>query len=1549
MGGGGGGDEVSSGDEYSRLFLVNFPGRGFGVTRDRLAACCKPARAVSVKPQCGVENLTRSICETKFEASDSDERIDQRCAIHDSDNISVATMDVRMTDQPAEALPLLEEDKLRQIARHVKDYIPGNGAGDIDEQKIKLISLFDEVLHTSSSITLTAGHRVAAWEALCTLIDQTSKSQHENVRATLWQANIWNRSLNLYLDQSPNARPKSSKSLLGSLSNVLRKCEGASWVKETKTELALQLVTAVSAREMQRDSKAYLLLFTHFLSKDIISLNLVLSQVPVAASAQQIVNNAETLLYWVFQWITRGDLGSILGQLIGVIMDNLDKTSPGSVVSSSNELPVPIWSGPLNETLGRDLENTEAYRSHIFPVLFKRSLPQYVAFLKQLGLDQLFTSAQNTTHDNSEEILYAALQTGKQLGLIEETTGEHIVYDATRVLVPVTFIGRLTLSANRSARLAGLSLFIASNLQTKPFQHTVLKQLEHVLPHLHADIDAFARSELFSLTQRMFERIRSAATVLARTPTESDKLADAQASIEHHKMFIGWYSRFIAWELRPTSSYQRHISALRCLSLLLRSGVDASVQKSESAKSVPGNAYWSFNVSIVDSGLHRSLLDLLMNSFEEVRQTAASILELCTSGNLASADEARKSLAVAKGRAITMMLSSGRADHADGVAYMYGLSYVLAETSGDRQLVLTGLLGKTEEMLNVADSDLARAVDKFPLHGLLTSLRYVLLRCDFSADPYPGLHERVSRILQHVWTVVKPTLCDDAPEGHVPEDMDDAPDISTKDILSYCWRALKEASMLMGAMFSPAMLAPCTSPTDFKKSMFELCFTQLGELRHRGAFSTVAQTWTTCCSLMENDDSTLGLQGWYERTISLLRRTLTINTRRSAGLPSLICGVLIADRSGALFKRAFNDIEQIARADVDLASAHESSLSQVHAMNCMKDILKNTRLSNKSEQYVLVALRLAADSLRSEAWGIRNCGLMLFRAVIDRLLGTNDAYVEDEVATKRRVDFEHHQDLLELVIGLLSTAPTSINSGESARNEGVFPALQLLQRAHMPESKRTEVQVAVFALTASPSWHVRDKAARTYASFVPVETTSTVLEQLLAGPRGDHNALHGALLCAMYIIRRFSTKILPPTAPAEELALQAAEEQRCNEIVAAAEWLRKDESCLYTSIAFVDVEVSLDALNKRISQSRDAANAQFQDAIENAVIALEGDHVKIPSSDVGRLSETEAMNRITNQTEADQWLEDRASRIEQEVAGADTSNSTFISNLNEWAQAVQTTLRDDSVFSRQAAVHGLSHLNDTWPKLAQDPSADRLLRTLCLSVYDLLNDDDEEIRIEAANSAYKILSVDLANAASGPTVPLVATQQLAELLTRRWPDNEDLFETAVARAFGVSKRGAKSVEQQLQSLEKAEYALFAEEKQNLYIDDVRETRIWAKVAMHVSASALQEDLLSDLTKWTVDGLAALIDNLKYSADGPLGWSSDETAFLLGLQVMHAAEVLLVLVGRGGGSPVDLALVLKDGLVGFVEAARALGGDSSWVREGERVLGGAGEGYSWESI
>lgn len=819
----------------------------------------------------------------------------------------------------------------------------------------------------------------------------------------------------------------------------------------------------------------------------------------------------------------------------------------------------------------------------------------------------------------------------------------------------------------------------------------------------------------------------------------------------------------------------------------------------------------------------------------------------------------------------------------------------------------------------------------------MTSLRYVLLRYNVEAGTETRLYERVEKLLQHVWTVVKPTLCDDAPEGHMPDEMDDLPDISSKDILSYCWRALKEASLLMGTMLSPNLLNTCDAPAEFKRSMFDLCFKQLSELRHRGAFSTVAQTWTACCLLMESGNSPLSLSTWYERTISLLRSSLTINTRRSAGLPSLLCGVLIADRSGALFKRAFTEFEHIARETVDPGSAQEGSLPQVHAMNCMKDVLKNTRLAEKSEQYVPVALRLAADSLRSEAWAIRNCGLMLFRAVIDRLLGTNDAYLEDEVATKRRVDFEQHQDLLELVIGLLSTAPTSSLPGEGARNEGVFPALQLLQRAQMPETKRMEVQTAVFALTESPSWHVRDKAARTFVSFVPVETTSSVLEQLLAARPNDHNALHGSLLCALHLVRRLKAKISPLSPAVSEYGRLAEIAARCKQTVNAAEWLRLDESCLYTSIAFVDVEIAIQALDAVLRNGHEVPATIGQGFMPGSTIALEGDHASSPPADIGLLGEAEVMKKISNQTEADQWLEQRALHLEHEIANSSALDSALLSRLEEWARATQTSLDDDSIFSRQAAVQGFSHLSSIWPKLFAQADAGPLFRLLIITVYDLLNDDDEDIRLEAASTACKVLSAAnneaAASSASTTLVPLVASQKLADLLVGRWPDAVDLFDVAITRVFKIDN---SPVTTQLQALDKDQHALFAEEKQNLYIDDAREVQVWTKAAMRLTSSASQSQLLPQLASWTIDGLKALQAKFDAKADGPLGWTTNDKAFLLGLQVVHATEVLLRLA-EGGVSLVVGPIELKGCLASLAQLSKERGANALWMAEVERVL------------
>lgn len=46
---------------------------------------------------------------------------------------------------------------------------------------------------------------------------------------------------------------------------------------------------------------------------------------------------------------------------------------------------------------------------------------------------------------------------------------------------------------------------------------------------------------------------------------------------------------------------------------------------------------------------------------------------------------------------------------------------------------------------------------------------------------------------ESLWEIVYNVLCADAPEGNVPEEIDEAASLDTREVLSYSWRGLKEA------------------------------------------------------------------------------------------------------------------------------------------------------------------------------------------------------------------------------------------------------------------------------------------------------------------------------------------------------------------------------------------------------------------------------------------------------------------------------------------------------------------------------------------------------------------------------------------------------------------------------------------------------------------------------------------------------------------------------------------------------------------------------------
>ena len=88
-------------------------------------------------------------------------------------------------------------------------------------------------------------------------------------------------------------------------------------------------------------------------------------------------------------------------------------------------------------------------------------------------------------------------------------------------------------------------------------------------------------------------------------------------------------------------------------------------------------------------------------------------------------------------------------------------------------------------------------------------------------------------------------------------------------------------------------------------------------------------------------------------------------TRRSAGIPAIIVGVLAAYPGDKFFDNVIVNLQAMAKAPVgdDLGS-----LPQVHALNCLKDVFTDARFGSSTETHIADALNIAASCLESQMY-----------------------------------------------------------------------------------------------------------------------------------------------------------------------------------------------------------------------------------------------------------------------------------------------------------------------------------------------------------------------------------------------------------------------------------------------------------------------------------------------------------------------------------------------------------------------------------------------------
>jgi hypothetical protein len=120
--------------------------------------------------------------------------------------------------------------------------------------------------------------------------------------------------------------------------------------------------------------------------------------------------------------------------------------------------------------------------------------------------------------------------------------------------------------------------------------------------------------------------------------------------------------------------------------------------------------------------------------------------------------------------------------------------------------------------------------------------------------PESGNTDIVNRILSlcdSIWEVVSPILTHDSPEGNLHNliSEEETPSLSSlraasaQDFLSGSWRALKEASALLGSILS----AQESTVEDYQVAG-TLFMEWLTHIRHRGAFSAVMPSFEQLCT-----------------------------------------------------------------------------------------------------------------------------------------------------------------------------------------------------------------------------------------------------------------------------------------------------------------------------------------------------------------------------------------------------------------------------------------------------------------------------------------------------------------------------------------------------------------------------------------------------------------------------------------------------------------------------------------------------------------------------
>ncbi|KAL4920105.1 putative death-receptor fusion protein-domain-containing protein [Aspergillus aurantiobrunneus] len=1548
----------------------------------------------------------------------------------------------------------------------------------------KSTRVFNSLLQTFSSASISHSHTTVACNALSAFLDAAFVSQCHGTRQLVRSKKTLVSIFENFLSRFKDVKPRPMKQVLESVTVIIAKSRHESGFDAIQREFVDAILPSILLGEPRSRVKASIIALETLLRKNAVSsielISIVdswllrnperwppvlqeecrVSSIDISHFLQRSSDEAapetavQILLLGILNRSKAFELATSSGEVMTTFFRKLEPPVDSTLASEGKESLALAWVKPVKYFLLQNLEILEKLSNYILLRLFGLSASGFRCFLETLPLNSLLSGDMSSSSLDELTLLFASLHLGKKIGLVHE---DHYfsklqTEDNSLLILKSEFIGQFLFHHDFNIKIAALSLLIAAPSTTKPLSSAAIRVIIKSLPSLHAESDPCTRGEILSMVRGLIVRLKGGILANQDNPVEPrTTLSKKQPLVfvrddTETRSCLEDYLNFLMADLRTTASYHRNIMALKTIFHFLESGLDERYIGAVSSKPEHRQVRWKFHMEIFGPKLLRLLVDLLVDPFDEVRAVALNLLKLFPKSVLLDTSRhngEKPELLVALTKAETLASNTSRADHADTVARLYQVIFYTAEAKNPRESdwwstkmgVIELILRKLEDKLSSPDGLFNSSLRDAPLHGYLCALRYIISSANFyllvsyegSDGPanWRSINTRISSICDRIWEEVKPQLCVDSPEGHAAEPIEDLI-VGPKDILSYSWRALRESSYLVHALLSNETYGPKgeagLTREDYEK-IGRSSFTQLAELRHRGAFSTVAQTFSACCQRCgqsTNPEISALPQLWFQEAKKIIFETASKLTRRSAGLPALIAGILLSNPGGPLFQQVIRELQDVSHLPAQLEAHNQTvELPQVHAMNCLREAFTNARLGPHTESFLMPALNLSAERMGSSIWALRNAGLMLFRALMNRMCRNDYQGFGGSSGSEpgARISFQKYPGLVQLLSDLLVPPQEAGENGQTDAamvTERVFPALELIAEK-IPNSSDTD-DAKLLALIRehfkSPVWGIREHAARVYTSLLDRSNILKDIQALLNVRDAEtQNYLHGESLCIRYSLRRFAftpsaiwneniaaikptikaafaasysaarspfvqTTLLEMVSDAVERSIESGAEgkivdlmnfifdtyqirktvdsvldssnlsfttlsttrafsllrrelswvtvlktltdgdteklETCLQKVAtldpnACQWLleRLHETFstkkqytgplvkLYTSIIIEDLplEVKTPAILNLASYLRVALE------LKDTALLTSGLPWEDLAPEIKVCSAKKGFNR--DRVDADLQLEGCLIGLKSITQGYQIQEF----EIHEWATHLRSAMGEETESTtRYAAATSIAAFARAYRPLGTPARVDQMFLEIYLILYDLLNDDDEDIRDIAASTASWVLSYSSVSPQKAVTLsPLNASGLFAKFIADSYTESELLFAKAVRYILGLEPRigdssggtGLTSVSKVTAELRKERTVLFEEEKQNLFIEDIREIDLWSGVLTRLAKTAYNEHLLLEVFNWVSEGLTCFSDILASpdGEDGLIGWMAKPEAYTLGVRVVSLADVM----------------------------------------------------------